>query len=116
MDARNPLDPTLSVHEASRRRGRRAGLLSIVVMLSLVIAGVAAVAVYPEPVRQLAEQIIAYGRGLRLNPAALLVGLIFFWGLWGVAGAFLAVPILAAVQVVAMRVRSLHPIAVFLGE
>jgi cobalt-zinc-cadmium efflux system membrane fusion protein len=70
MDARNPLDPTLSAPEASRRRGRRAGLMPIVLILSLVIAGVAAVAVYPEPVRQLAEQAIAYGRGLMPGESA----------------------------------------------
>jgi membrane fusion protein, heavy metal efflux system len=64
MDARNPLDPTLSAPEASRRRGRRAGLLPVALTLLLVIAGVAMVAVYPEPVRRLVEQAIAYGRGL----------------------------------------------------
>lgn len=58
---------------------------------------------------------IAYGRGLRINPAAILAGLMLFWGVWGVAGAFLAVPILAAFQVVARRVESLEGAAEFLA-
>lgn len=59
---------------------------------------------------------VAYGRGLRLNPTALLLALIFFWGLWGVAGAFLAVPILAAVRVVATKIDSLNGVAAFVGD
>lgn len=59
---------------------------------------------------------VAYGRGLRLNPTALLLALIFFWGLWGVAGAFLAVPILAAVRVVASKIDSLNGFAAFVGD
>jgi predicted PurR-regulated permease PerM len=59
---------------------------------------------------------VAYGRGLRLNPTALLLALIFFWGLWGVAGAFLAVPILAAAHVVATKIESLNGVAAFIGD
>ena len=59
---------------------------------------------------------IAYGRGLRLSPTAILAGLIFFWGLWGVAGAFLAVPILAAIQVLSRRISTLNGVAAFLSE
>ena len=57
---------------------------------------------------------VAYGRGLRLNPAAVLVAVVFWWLLWGVAGAFLAVPILASIRVIAARVQVLKPVAVFL--
>jgi predicted PurR-regulated permease PerM len=59
---------------------------------------------------------IAYGRGMRLNPTAILVGLMVWWGLWGVAGAFLAVPILAAMNVVARRALSLRGLAAFLSD
>jgi predicted PurR-regulated permease PerM len=58
----------------------------------------------------------AYGTSLRLNPTAILAG-VMFWGLiWGVAGLFLAVPLLAAMRIVAERSERLTPVAVFLGE
>ncbi len=57
-----------------------------------------------------------YGRGLRLNPSAILIGVMFWYGLWGVAGALLAVPILAAARVLATHVDALAPVAVFLEE
>jgi predicted PurR-regulated permease PerM len=58
----------------------------------------------------------AYGRGLRLNPTAILVALMF-WGLvWGVAGLFLAVPLLAAFRVVARNADWLEPFAIFVAD
>jgi predicted PurR-regulated permease PerM len=58
----------------------------------------------------------AYGRGLRLNPAAILIA-VMFWGLlWGVAGVFLAVPLLAAMRVAAEHTAGLEPLAIFLGD
>jgi predicted PurR-regulated permease PerM len=45
----------------------------------------------------------AYGSGLRLNPLAVLLGVLIGWFLWGVAGAFVAVPLLAAVKIFAER-------------
>jgi predicted PurR-regulated permease PerM len=59
---------------------------------------------------------IAYGRGLRLNPTMILVGVMFWWMVWGVAGAFLAVPILASLRVLGARLPSLAPAAVLLEE
>jgi predicted PurR-regulated permease PerM len=58
----------------------------------------------------------AYGRGLRLNPAAILAA-VMFWGLvWGIVGAFLAVPLLAALRIYAEKQPSLRPVAVFLSD
>ncbi len=57
---------------------------------------------------------IFYGRGLKLNPVAILLGVVFWWGLWGVAGAFLAVPFLAAAKLVAEYHPPLQPLAAFL--
>jgi predicted PurR-regulated permease PerM len=57
---------------------------------------------------------IVYGRGLRLSPAAILLAVMVWWALWGVAGAFLAVPILAALRIVADYVETLRPIGPFL--
>jgi predicted PurR-regulated permease PerM len=45
----------------------------------------------------------AYGSGLRLNPLAVLLGVLIGWFLWGVAGAFVAVPLIAAVKIFAER-------------
>lgn len=45
----------------------------------------------------------AYGSGLKLNPLAVLLAVLIGWFLWGVAGAFVAVPALAAVRIFAER-------------
>jgi predicted PurR-regulated permease PerM len=58
----------------------------------------------------------AYGNKLKLNPVAVLVGVLLWWFLWGTPGAFLAVPIVATIKVVADRVEDLKPIGEFLGE
>ena len=58
---------------------------------------------------------IAYGRRLRLNPVAVLMGVLFWWYLWGVPGAFLAVPIIATFKILGEHLDSLAPVAEFLG-
>lgn len=58
----------------------------------------------------------AYGRRLRLNPVAVLVGVMVWYAMWGVPGAFLAVPIIATVKVLADRVPGLSALGEFLGE
>jgi predicted PurR-regulated permease PerM len=57
-----------------------------------------------------------YGQRLQLNPVAVFVGVLFWWYLWGVAGAFLAVPFFATLKIIADHVEGLAPIATFLGE
>jgi predicted PurR-regulated permease PerM len=59
---------------------------------------------------------LAYGRRLRLNPVAVLVGVLFWWYLWGVPGAFLAVPIIATLKILGDHVPRLVPLGEFLGE
>jgi predicted PurR-regulated permease PerM len=59
---------------------------------------------------------VAYGQRLKLNAVVVLVGVIFWWFVWGVAGAFLAVPILASAKVLADHVDGLAPMGEFLGE
>jgi len=49
-----------------------------------------------------------------LNPLAILLGVIVWYFLWGVPGAFLAVPILAAFKTLCERVETLKPVCVFL--
>ena len=59
---------------------------------------------------------LVYGQRLKLNPVAVLVGVLFWWLLWGVAGAFLAVPFFATLKILADHIESLTPLATFLGE
>jgi predicted PurR-regulated permease PerM len=59
---------------------------------------------------------LAYGRKLRLNPVAVLVGVMIFWALWGIPGAFLAVPIVATAKVLGDRLDGLSALGEFLGE
>jgi predicted PurR-regulated permease PerM len=59
---------------------------------------------------------IAYGRQLRLNPVAVFVGVLFWYALWGIPGAFLAVPILAGFKILGDHLESLSPLGEFLGE
>jgi predicted PurR-regulated permease PerM len=59
---------------------------------------------------------IAYGRRLRLNPVAVLVGVLFWWFLWGVPGAFLAVPVIAAAKIMGDHIEGLEAVGEFLAE
>ena len=56
------------------------------------------------------------GRKLTLNPVAIFIGLVFFWWIWGVPGAFLAVPILATFKIFCDHIETLQPIGEFLGK
>jgi predicted PurR-regulated permease PerM len=58
----------------------------------------------------------AYGRGLRLNPVAVLVAVMIWYAMWGIPGAFLAVPIIAAAKVLADHTPSLSALGEFLGD
>jgi predicted PurR-regulated permease PerM len=53
---------------------------------------------------------------LRLNPVAVLVGVLLWWFIWGIPGAFVAVPILAAVKIVCDRTGFAPALGEFLGE
>jgi predicted PurR-regulated permease PerM len=59
---------------------------------------------------------LVLGRRLTLNPVAILVGLIFWWWIWGVGGAFIAVPLLATFKIFCDHIESLAPIGEFLGK
>jgi predicted PurR-regulated permease PerM len=59
---------------------------------------------------------IAYGRRLNLNPAAVLIGVMFWWFVWDIPGAFIAVPILATIKIAADRIDGLKAFGEFLGE
>jgi len=56
------------------------------------------------------------GHRLTLNPVAIFVGLTFFFFIWGVAGAFLAVPLLASLKIICDNTASLAALGEFLGQ
>jgi predicted PurR-regulated permease PerM len=56
------------------------------------------------------------GRRLTLNAPVLFIGLLFWWWVWGIPGALLAVPILSVVKIVCERVEGWRPLAEFLGD
>jgi predicted PurR-regulated permease PerM len=58
----------------------------------------------------------AYGSGLKLNPMSVLLVVLIGWFLWGVAGAFVAVPLLAAVKIFAERSSRDSRLAAVLGD
>jgi predicted PurR-regulated permease PerM len=55
------------------------------------------------------------GHRLALNPVALLVGLAFWFWMWGVPGAFIAVPLLATFKIFCDHIESLAAVGEFLG-
>jgi predicted PurR-regulated permease PerM len=54
-------------------------------------------------------------RRLTLNPVLIILSLIFWFWMWGIAGAFLAVPMLAVLKIVCDRIEPLTAIGHFLG-
>lgn len=55
------------------------------------------------------------GHRLALNPVAILVGLAFWFWIWGIPGAFIAVPVLATFKIFCDRIASLAAVGEFLG-
>lgn len=56
------------------------------------------------------------GRRMRLNTVAVFIGLIFWWYLWGIPGAILAVPMMATIKITCDHIAALNPIGEFLAE
>jgi predicted PurR-regulated permease PerM len=59
---------------------------------------------------------VLLARRLTLNPVAVFVGLAFWFFLWGVPGAFVAVPLLAAFKTVCDHVPALAAVGEFFGQ
>jgi predicted PurR-regulated permease PerM len=59
---------------------------------------------------------LVLGRRLTLNPVAIFVGLVFWWWIWGVPGAFIAVPLIATFKIFCDHIEALAPIGEFLGR
>ena len=56
------------------------------------------------------------GRRLTLNPVMILLSLLFWGWLWGIAGAVLAVPMLAVTKILCDHLQPLRPLGEFLGN
>ena len=56
------------------------------------------------------------GHRVGLNPVAILVGLTFWFWIWGIPGAFIAVPLLATFKIFCDHIESLAAVGEFLGE
>lgn len=56
------------------------------------------------------------GHRLALNPVALFIGLAFWFWIWGIAGAFIAVPIMATFKIFCDHIESLASVGEFLGQ
>ena len=59
---------------------------------------------------------LLFSRRLTLNPVALFVGLAFWWWIWGIPGAFVAVPLMATLKIFCDHIDALAPIGEFLGQ
>jgi predicted PurR-regulated permease PerM len=55
------------------------------------------------------------GRSLTLNPVIVLLSLVFWGWMWGIAGVILAVPILAAFKIFCANIKPMEPLAEFLS-
>ncbi len=56
------------------------------------------------------------GRSMSLNPIMVFLSLLFWGWIWGVGGAFLAVPLLAIFKIVADQIEPLQPVGRLLSE
>ena len=57
-----------------------------------------------------------FGGRLKLSPLAVMVCVLFWWFIWGIAGVFLAIPIAATLKALGDQIPRLAPIGEFLGE
>jgi predicted PurR-regulated permease PerM len=100
-------------------------------VVGVIVVGLVAVVTFDSPLRMLLppasyvalNAFEAYvltpmivGNRLRLNPLVILVGLVFWYWLWGITGAVLAVPLLAIGKIVCDRVPSAKPVGTLLGR
>jgi predicted PurR-regulated permease PerM len=54
-------------------------------------------------------------KSLQLSPLAVIVSILFFGWLWGVAGGLMAAPLLAVIKIVADQFEGLRPLAILLS-
>ena len=54
------------------------------------------------------------GRKLMLNPVVIFVGVLCWGWIWGIVGAVIAVPLLAALKIMCDHIQRLAPVGEFL--
>jgi predicted PurR-regulated permease PerM len=59
---------------------------------------------------------VVLGHRLALNPVAIFIGLAFWLWIWGLPGAFIAVPVLASLKICCDHIEMLAPVGEFLGK
>jgi predicted PurR-regulated permease PerM len=55
-------------------------------------------------------------RRFTVNPVLIMIGVFFWYWMWGVAGAILATPLLAITKIICDRIEPLHPVGHFIGR
>ncbi len=55
------------------------------------------------------------GYALSMSPLVILISIVYWGWVWGVAGAFLATPILAAIMVICANIPALEPVALLIS-
>jgi predicted PurR-regulated permease PerM len=90
-----------------------AGLLSFDATWRALLPGLAYLAIHVGEGHAFTPAFMA--RRLTLNPVLIILSLIFWFWMWGIAGAFLAVPVLAVLKIVCDRIEPLMAIGHFLG-
>ncbi len=55
------------------------------------------------------------GRGLNLSPLMVMLSLAFWGALWGIAGAFLSVPLMVVFMIVCGQIPTLRPLAALMS-
>jgi len=56
------------------------------------------------------------GHRLELNPVVLLIGLMIWGWIWGIAGALLAVPLMVAFKILCDHIETLGPVGEFMAK
>lgn len=89
-------------------------LISLASLLAFNTIGMAAIAPAAFAVLTTVEGFIVsplvFGSRLKLNPVVVLVGLVFWSWLWGIAGALMAVPLIVCMRIVCSHVPLFRPL------
>jgi predicted PurR-regulated permease PerM len=56
------------------------------------------------------------GKRLALSPVVVFISIVFWGWLWGIAGALMAIPIIAAINVVCQKIDAFKPFSNFISE
>jgi predicted PurR-regulated permease PerM len=55
-------------------------------------------------------------RRFTVNPVLVMIGVFFWYWMWGVVGAILATPLLAITKIICDRIEPLQPVGHFIGR